>query len=59
MALVREGYVFEMWKQLPPKEDDVDHWLRLAEQARLRAGPGDQCGTKREMLTIAPHIGDW
>ena len=38
---------------MPPKEGDVDHWLSLAEEARLQAESMTNADTKREMLTIA------
>jgi hypothetical protein len=38
---------------VPPKESDVDHWLSLAEEARLQAEQMTNADTKREMLMIA------
>jgi pyruvate-formate lyase len=39
--------------RVPSKEDDVGHWLRLAEQARLQAERMTNADAKREMLMIA------
>lgn len=38
---------------MPPREDDADHWLSLAEEARLQAERMTDDDRKREMLAIA------